>query len=336
MLHRTVLGLGRTSEIAFDLEKQLFLASAPRLEAGQHVFVTGLARAGTTILMRALHASGEFASLTYADMPFVLSPNLWNSCSRGGRGRRPELRERAHADGILVDVHSPEAFEEVFWRVYSGRDYLGSDSLCPHTPPRAVLSAYCDFIRLVLRVRRRGRYLAKNNNHVLRLASLHDALPNATFLVPVRDPWAQAQSLLDQHRRFVDGEGFVHDYMTWLGHHEFGATHRPFAFGSAQTGPADASELEYWIARWYEYHAYVWHSLRPSCDRLVFVCYESLCREPGYWPRLAGALGLCRRPEVSFECRDRIAAPQKGSALLRAAQTLYDEICERSRARPQL
>ena len=38
----------------------------------EHVFITGLARSGTTILLNALYKSNIFASLTYSDMPFVL------------------------------------------------------------------------------------------------------------------------------------------------------------------------------------------------------------------------------------------------------------------------
>ena len=47
-------------------------------DCSAHVFVTGMARSGTTILLQALHDTGKFASLTYADMPIVLSPNLWS------------------------------------------------------------------------------------------------------------------------------------------------------------------------------------------------------------------------------------------------------------------
>ena len=47
----------------------------------KHVFVSGLARSGTTILLNALYESDEFASLSYKDMPFVLAPNLWSKLS---------------------------------------------------------------------------------------------------------------------------------------------------------------------------------------------------------------------------------------------------------------
>ncbi len=87
LLHRVVLGPGFLGEALFDLERTLHGPAAPaRVE--RPVFVTGLARAGTTALMRALHESGAFASLTYADMPMVLAPNLWARLSAAGRRRR--------------------------------------------------------------------------------------------------------------------------------------------------------------------------------------------------------------------------------------------------------
>ena len=46
-----------------------------------HIFICGLPRSGTTILMRSLYETKKFASLTYRDMPLLLSPNLWNKIS---------------------------------------------------------------------------------------------------------------------------------------------------------------------------------------------------------------------------------------------------------------
>ena len=98
LLHHLALGSRMSAELLHDVERNVFLKSAP-LDEGRHVFVTGLARAGTTIVMREIHGSGAFGSLTYADMPFVLAPNLWHLLS--AKGTKPGIRtERAHGDGI--------------------------------------------------------------------------------------------------------------------------------------------------------------------------------------------------------------------------------------------
>ena len=65
-------------EVTFDFESSNISSSS---ENGDHVFITGLARAGTTILLNALYKSNLFASLSYSDMPFVLAPNLWSKIS---------------------------------------------------------------------------------------------------------------------------------------------------------------------------------------------------------------------------------------------------------------
>src|SRR3546814_6546092 len=102
--------------------------AVPEVIAGEHVFVTGLARAGTTVMLRHLHRSGAFRSLTYRDMPFVLAPNLWQRFSARWQERQEE-RLRAHGDRLMVNADSPEALEEVFWRIFTGREYIRRDGL---------------------------------------------------------------------------------------------------------------------------------------------------------------------------------------------------------------
>jgi hypothetical protein len=277
LLHRVVLGPGFLGEALFDLERTLHSSAAPaRIE--RPVFVTGLARAGTTALMRALHGSGEFASLTYADMPMVLAPNLWARLSAAGRRRRARgAVERAHGDGILVDVDSPEALDEVFWRVHCGADYIRPDCLVPHVPSAELIGRYRDLQRLVCLRYGRARYLSKNNNGLLRLGALADAMPEATFLVPFRAPLAHAQSLLAQHRRFARGAGFQRDYMGWLAHHEFGATHRPFRFPGGPAPDGSPETLDYWLNAWIAAYRHVLGTLAPERPRILPVSYERLC-----------------------------------------------------------
>ena len=160
------------------------------------------------------------------------------------RGRNAGARtERAHGDGIEVDFHSPEALDEVYWRIFAGDDYIRADRLVPHVPGDEQMAGYRDFIRLVLRRTGRSRYLSKNNNNLLRLDSLAKAFPDSSFSFPIRDPLDHARSLLNQHRRFLGSDGFTRAYMGWLGHHEFGATHRPFVWDGAPPGRSAGARL---------------------------------------------------------------------------------------------
>jgi len=224
VLHHLALGNRALAEASFDVEQSLYASPASQADEGRHVFVAGLARAGTTILMRSLYETGLFRSLTYRDMPFVLAPNLWRAVSRHSR-REAVPSERAHGDGILVDFDSPEALEEVFWRVFCRDDYIRSDQLIPMQADDEIVAKFRAYIRVILKGGETRRYLSKNNNNILRLSSIAAAFPAAAILIPFRDPVQHAGSLLRQHRHFLavhEADPFSRRYMTWLAHHEIG------------------------------------------------------------------------------------------------------------------
>jgi hypothetical protein len=291
-LHQIALGSNAVVEVSFDLENHLFSAAPPRHDA---IYVTGLARAGTTTLMRGLYQSGEFSSLTYDDMPFVLAPNLWQKISRIQQKKRIS-KERAHGDGIYVDFDSPEALEEVFWRVHCGSLYIRDEHLCTHKVDPETVLALKRYQNNVCYKYGKPRYLAKNNNHILRILSLAEALPDTRFLILFRDPVSQARSLLKQHNKFIDADTFTRCYMTWLAHHEFGATHRPFQFFEHGKLNADASDLQYWIDRWTDAYAYLLDVLEENLPNLIPVSYEKLCNEPDYWGWLCYRLNIQYKP----------------------------------------
>ncbi|MEL0243865.1 MAG: sulfotransferase family protein, partial [Gammaproteobacteria bacterium] len=90
-------------ESSFDIEKTFFSDTS---SYGDHVFVVGMARSGTTAILNAIHQSEEFASLSYQDMPFILAPNFWAKFSSK---RDTDPMDREHEDGIKISVKSPEA-----------------------------------------------------------------------------------------------------------------------------------------------------------------------------------------------------------------------------------
>ena len=316
LLHHLALGSRMQSEMAFDIERSLFLASAPAPETHRHVFVQGLARAGTTVLMRALHASGEFASLTYADMPFVMCANAWHALTRRFP-RMIETRERAHGDGLQVDAESPEALEEVFWRTMCGDQYIQPKRLVPHSPGKAELDRYTTYLRLVLRRGERGRYLTKNNNNVLRLPALARHFADSVFLVPIRDPMQQAASLLRMHQRFSGSDPFTRRYMTWLGHHEFGDTHRPFRFGDH--GPGGSPEAPaYWLQLWCDSYGYL-ESLAATLPNVYVVPYEALCGNEEVWRRVLALANVDVAVKAPFRAAAPVEVPLPGHEALREA-----------------
>ena len=284
--------------MSFDLDQAQARVDAAATAAGQHVFIAGLARAGTTLLMRRFHASGRFRSLTYRDMPFVLAPNMWGRLSRLSR-RDIALAERAHGDSLLVDADSPESFDEVFWRVFAGDEYLGRNELRPHVPKADVVEQFVRYVGAILAAddSKRGRYLSKNNNNILRLGALCGAFPVALVLIPFREPLQHAHSLWRQHQRFskIQAEReFTLAYMTWLGHHEFGLDHRPFRFPAGTPAAHATDTVDYWLHLWCETYAWLERS-KPAAAR--FVCYEDLCTRPETWARLARLAGIAASGE---------------------------------------
>lgn len=328
LMHRMVLGLPPVAEMAFTMDQALARPDAAAARAGRHVFVAGLARAGTTILTRRIHASGAFGSLTYRDMPFVLAPNLWQRLGGGGNRALAE-QERAHGDGLIVGIDSPESLEEPFWRVFDGAAYIGPERLHPHNPDAALRAKYAAYVGAILKPTGRDRYLAKNNNNILRLGMLAETFPNADILVPFRAPCAHAQSLRSQHVRFVkqhETDRFSRAYMGWLAHHEFGSDHRPFA--PCPQGTCDPLAEGYWLGQWCAVYGRL---LETAPRRARFVCYEDLCGDPGTWAGLAATLGIPAKDGEAF--RPAPAAPSQPESTRQAeALALYARLRDRARA----
>ena len=295
-LHWLALEPAVVRHLAFDLERQFALPKRPAQASASTnraadpsdgaVYVCGLARSGTTMLLRILDEIDDFRSLIYRDMPFVLAPNLWKLITRYA-SKQSMPTERAHGDGILVDFDSPEGFEEVFWRTFaSGKS--NPDCLSAVEPSPEVLAAFADYRALVANPRTElppangipRRYLSKNNNNLMRLRAL-SADPTATVLLVYRNPVSTARSLHRQHLRFCTAQSedrFTRTYMGWLAHHEFGLDHRPFCFAIPEM---DASrtpkDMNYWLDYWNAVYRYV---LAQQDLRLRLVDHDAFRSRP--------------------------------------------------------
>jgi len=322
ILHYVALQSRFTGQMLFDIERSIYLKAAPNQVVGKHVFVSGLARSGTTILMRAIYNSDQFASLTYKDMPFVLCPNLWRAVTNR-YSRKPFSQERAHGDGIIVDFNSPEALDEVFWKVFSGEDYIKEYGLVPYNPSAETLNSFSDYVRLILHSRNKSRYLSKNNNNILRISAIKSIFPNAIFIIPIRDPLTHSWSLLSQHQRFSTASVFTKRYMTWLVHHEFGATQKPFIFNSTPQSLIDSDELLYWVELWFNCYEYLSQFINDTGTDIYFVPYESLCTNKSVWYRLAELIGIDTDVKSEFRQNKVSLDAVSDSRELQRANELY-------------
>ena len=287
-LHRLAFrGLGAQRRLA-DLESERFAERIDAAHARRPVFVTSLPRAGTTVLLEALATLPEFAAATYRHMPFTLLPLLWTDATRRFRqGAHPA--ERAHGDGLAVGFDSPEAFEEPVWMAFWPEHYRDR-TIRPWTAEARDHAFEAFFRRHMAKVVAAGgtparRYLAKNNASIARLPLIAAAFPDATVVVPVRDPWAQTASLNAQHLRFLElhaHDSFAKAYMEGLGHFEFGEALRPIAFGREPPDPDAADHASFWLGYWADAYEAVLATAGPG---VVFVDYDRLSADPA--PTLA-------------------------------------------------
>ena len=193
-------------------------------------------------------------------------------------------RERAHHDGVMIDYDSPEAFEQVFWTTFLGDSYRLPDRLVPHAVDDATIEKFRRYVAAILLCSPRTDmlYLSKNNNNILRLPSIRRAFPEALIIVPFRHPLSQALSLMAQHEKFCaiqTADPFTRAYMSWLAHHEFGLTHRPFVFADGEEilrRRYKSTQLEYWLMGWIQVYRY----LLEHAPGAIFVSYEALCEGP--------------------------------------------------------
>ena len=322
-LHKLALNSRSAKELTFDIEKSLF-----RKKAGappqKNIFVTGLARAGTTIIMNVIYESGEFASLTYRDMPFVMAPNLWSKLT-SSNDKNTTMRERAHNDGILISSHSPEALDEIFWSMFPSMNFDAQQTISPHSIPREALEEYSSFIALVCQRYDKKRYIAKNNNNIFRLGDLSKCFSDSLFLVPFREPAYHASNLFEQHEKFLNSEDFEARYMRWLGHFEFGANHKKSIFPNAGNYQHPLGSPNYWLETWINSYQHLYPIIQSS-QNVHAVCYEQLdASNDDYFAALSQMCAIELDASI-FQPRNESCCDGFDTNLMNKATALYEQL----------
>lgn len=286
---------------ASSIEDQL-LRRPTQQPSAPPIFITSLARGGTTALLNALHDVPGIATHTYRDMPFLTAPNLWNRLA-GGRKRGVERHQRAHGDGIEIDLDSPEAFEEVIWKLFWPEKFRGTSIALWRAADRKTDADrfLTRHMTKVIRARlSQGRsdaagtacYCSKNNTNIARISYLLEAFPGCRIVVPIRRPGNHAASLLRQHQNFLRLQAedeFVVRYMRDIGHFEFGQIHKPIRFPGFDGESYEPTTADYWLHYWIRaFQEILKH--RNSC---IFVLQDDLRKSPqGTMMRLCEALGI--------------------------------------------
>jgi len=345
-LHRLAFAT-RIAQVGLsDIESKLFSATLTGIKVEDPVFVAGLPRSGTTILLELLVGTDEFGSHTYRDMPFVLLPMLWDRFSR--RFDRDDVpRERAHGDGMLIDSKSPEAFEEMLWSTFWPSHYL-EDRITPwEIKGDAEFEEYFrEHLRKIVALRQSGseqaiRYVSKNNLNIARIPYIKQFLSDATIVVPFRAPIEHAVSLHKQHMNFLRihrESPFASAYMRGVGHFDFGDNLKPVDFDDwlQSGGPKNATTLQFWLEYWISAYRHLYDL--PN-EKVSFLCYENLCEHPEKTLRKLGEVVRISNPDRLISQAGRLTRkkpfPVGNLEVTEQAFTesadLYHKLCERDR-----
>lgn len=292
MVHNLAMGQLEMQKSLSRIEDSGFDKAHADITAADPIFITSLPRAGTTMFLEIVAGAPGFVSHTYRDMPFLLCPLTWNWVSRRFR-KHAEARERAHGDGMLVSYESVEAFEEILWRAF-WPEHFERTLIRPWAPEDEDEDGeFATFLRQHMRKiiglgRRRARfvaprrYVSKNNTNIARLGWLERHFPDATILIPYRDPASHTASLARQHFHFLKahaGDPFVLRYMETIGHLEFGKALRPINFDGwlASVSDLDPTKPDFWAEYWIVAFGAV---LRTAGPRAVIFSYDRLCAAP--------------------------------------------------------
>lgn len=334
-LHRLAFATPRMQVTLAEVETQRFKDRIDPAHAARPVFITSLPRAGTTVMLDILAGLPEFASATYRGMPFALTPLLWADLTRNFQ-KTAVKAERAHGDGLDVGFDSPEAFEEMVWKAFWPQHYAKDRILAWAEDERN--PQFEKFFRTYMTkiVAAKGgpatRYISKNNANIARLGLLERLYPDAKFLVPIRNPWAQCVSLLRQHKRFGAlhaEDDFARVYMEGLGHYEFGQALRPITFGGQRRNRHEAGTLDFWLGYWIDTYQAVLETAGPQ---VIFVDHDALCARPErYLPTLAKALDLTDPAALvaasgRLRPQPQMRAPDASQDLLDHAEALHAEL----------
>lgn len=345
LLHHLAFDYPFIQKVLCELEADLFSTSVKAKKVVKPVFVTGLPRAGTTLLLETLYHTGEFATFTYRQMPFILTPLLWDLMSSHFQ-RMGEKYERAHGDGVQISFDSPEAFEEVIWLRFLKDKIIGKNTLHPVLPTdltEKFRGTFQHIIKelLVLHDKKNqsvhSRYLSKNNANISRIKSIISIFPDAIILVPFRNPLHQVKSLMNQHQRFLREHSldvFSKKYMEWIGHYEFGENIRPIDFDGqfAQMSQCNYDDPNFWLSYWSKAYQYC---LTGASENIFFVDFDLLLQEKDCALKKIGEMihisDMKRLTEnaASFRIQKSsvIQVSSLASQVWHEAQIVYEQLC---------
>jgi hypothetical protein len=308
ILHSFILGNKFIKKSLFEVERIIYGKNLNDVRNKQQLFICGLPRSGTTILLNFIYSFNLHASLTYRDMPFVMMPNFFHKISKKNE---TFLQERFHKDKIFYDLNSPEALDEVFISSYNEEE---------------VKKLYNLYIKLILKKNLKENYISKNNKNYKRIDFIKKIFPESIILIPFRKPFDHASSLLKQHLNFTNLQNkdkFILKYMNYLGHNEFGINHK---FWFEPVSHTNINELNYWLEQWKLYYEKLLNINSIKEKKIYFICFESLNKKE-YQNKILQIVQINKNSTFKFETADTYPINNKvNKTLLEDCNAIYNKI----------
>ena len=292
VLGQLALRMPRALTALGDMESTVLRRKLQQVAIERPVFVAGIARSGTTLLLNLCAKLPGVATHRYRDFPFLHFPVLWAwFFDRFGKSAEPY--ERPHKDRISITSESPEAYEEPIWTTFFGRlhDPSARQLLTADDRDPAFDQFFRDHIRKILYLRKGVRYVSKGNYNLSRIPYLASLFPDARFIIPVREPLDHVVSLVRQHKLFCEyarRDARVGKSLAAAGHFEFGPQRSPINFDALATQHTlaawsrgqDALGYAMQWAAGYRYVTSLLDSGHELAGRIKVVRYEDLCSSP--------------------------------------------------------
>lgn len=255
------------------------------------IYVCGLARSGSTLLLETLNQHPHTHSFTYEDFPFIYIPWFWSHITKNSPAGTKE--ERTHKDRILINPKSPEAMEELLWMHGFKHTHHPEQIhlLDENTQNPSFAKDYIHIIQKLLYAQHAQRYLAKANYHVARIPYLLKLFPDARFIIPIRHPIHHIASLLKQHRLLTQEQkkdAYAIEHLKHTGHFEFGLDRRPINITDTTNGAATIKaweahkDTEGYALQWAHIYSYLLDLSKSKAHKkaILLVPFERLYSTP--------------------------------------------------------
>jgi hypothetical protein len=255
------------------------------------IFIMGLARAGTTIMLEMLSKHPYVATHQYKHLIMPYLPHTIDLLIKG-MYIQAKPAERVHQDGIIIDHDSPEVVEEIFWQKFfkQAHNELISNILTEKVQNSQFELFYKTHIRKLLLSQNSSRYLTKNNYNITRMEYLLKLFPDAKFIIMIRNPVKQIASLIKQMKLFMkfgNQQPLFEDWLGMIGHHEFGIDSKCINVQNTEMvnkirklWNSKNSYVRGWAYYWNSIYAYIENLLKNNQqikNTSYIVKYDDLC-----------------------------------------------------------